>query len=224
MESTIGYIRVSTLNQAEEGVSLEAQRRKIEAYCDLHDMRLTEVTEDAGISGKSVSGRPGIQMVIDRVKARKVDNVVVYKLDRLARNLKEACEISELMQKKGVALHSITEKIDTGSATGKLFYHILSSMNQWEREVISERTVTALSLKKSKGERISRFAPYGYKFNGDNIVIVDIEQEVIQIVKEMTAKGHTIHFIINYLAQEGYNNRKGNNFGISEIWKLRKSV
>lgn len=224
MESTIGYIRVSTLNQAEEGVSLEAQRRKIEAYCDLHDMRLTEVTEDAGISGKSVSGRPGIQMVIDRVKARKVDNVVVYKLDRLARNLKEACEISELMQKKGVALHSITEKIDTGSATGKLFYHILSSMNQWEREVISERTVTALSLKKSKGQRISRFAPYGYKFNGDNIVIVDIEQEVIQIVKEMTAKGHTIHFIINYLAQEGYNNRKGNNFGISEIWKLRKSV
>ncbi len=133
MESTIGYIRVSTINQAEEGISLEAQRRKIEAYCDLHDMDLTEITQDAGISGKSVSGRPVIQMVIDKVKARKVDNVVVFKLDRLARNLKEACEISELMEKKGVALHSISEKIDTGSATGKLFYHILSAMNEWER-------------------------------------------------------------------------------------------
>jgi site-specific DNA recombinase len=143
MESAIGYVPVSTLNQAEEGVSLEAQRRKIEAYCDLHDLNLSEIIEDAGISGKTVNGRPGIQMVIDKVKSRKVDNVVVFKLDRLARNLKEACEISELMQKKGVALHSISEKIDTGSATGKLFYHILSAMNQWEREVISERTVTA---------------------------------------------------------------------------------
>ena len=208
MESTIGYIRVSTINQAEEGVSLEAQRRKIEAYCDLHDLHLTETTEDAGISGKSVNGRPGIQMVIDKVKSRKVDNVVVFKLDRLARNLKEACEISELMQKKGVSLHSISEKIDTGSATGKLFYHILSSMNQWEREIISERTVTALSLKKSKGERISRFAPYGYQFNGDNIVKVDKEQDVIQIVKNMAAKGNTIQSIINYLSKQGYSNGK----------------
>ncbi len=224
MESTIGYIRVSTINQAQEGISLEAQRRKIEAYCNLHDLHLTEIMEDAGISGKSVNGRPGIQLVIDKVKSRKVDNVVVYKLDRLARNLKEACEISELMQKKGVALHSISEKIDTGSATGKLFYHILSAMNQWEREVISERTVTALSLKKSKGERISRFAPYGYKFNGDNIVSVDNEQEVIQIVKHMAAKRYTIKSIINYLAQQGYSNRKGNNFGISEVWKMKKSA
>ena len=224
MSSTIGYVRVSTLNQAEEGVSLEAQRRKIEAYCDLHDLDLTEITEDAGISGKSVSGRPGIQIIIDKVRARKVNNVVVFRLDRLARNLKEACEISELMEKKGVSLHSISEKIDTGSATGKLFYHILSAMNEWERGVISERTVTALSLKKSKGQRISRFAPYGYKFNGDNIVKVDMEQKVIQIVKEMTVRGHTIQFIINHLVQEGYSNRKGNNFGVSEIWKIRKSA
>ena len=116
------------------------------------------------------------------------------------------------------------EKIDTGSATGKLFYHILSSMNQWEREIISERNVTALSLKKSKGERINRFAPYGFKFDGDNIVSVDNEQEVIQIVKHMAAKGSTIQSIINSLSQQGYSNRKGNCFGISEVWKMKKSA
>ena len=224
MESTIGYIRVSTLIQAEVGISLEAQRRKIESYCDLHDLHLSEIVEDAGLSGKSVNGRPGIQLVIDKVKSRKVDNVVVFKLDRLARNLKEACEISELMQKKGVSLHSISEKIDTGSATGKLFYHILSAMNEWERGVISERTVTALSLKKSKNERISRFAPYGYKFDNDNIVSVDKEQEVIQIVKNKASRGFTIKSIINYLSEKGYSNRNGNNFGISEIWKMKKSA
>jgi hypothetical protein len=77
---------------------------------------------------------------------------------------------------------------------------------------------------KSKGERISRFAPYGYKFNGDNIVKVDNEQEVIQIVKNMTAKGNTIKSIINCLSQQGYSNRKGNGFGISEVWKIKKSA
>jgi DNA invertase Pin-like site-specific DNA recombinase len=97
-------------------------------------------------------------------------------------------------------------------------------MNEWERGVISERTVTALSLKKSKNERISRFAPYGYKFNGDNIVKIDIEQEVIQIVKNKANKGFTIKSIISYLSENGYSNRNGNNFGISEIWKMKKSA
>ncbi len=62
------------------------------------------------------------------------------------------------------------------------------------------------------------------KFDNDNIVIVDIEQEVIKIVRNMTAKGNTIKSIINYLAQQGYSNRNGNNFGISEIWKMKKSA
>ena len=149
MENTIGYIRCSTTGQATEGVTLEAQTRKIRAYCDLNDLNLVEIIEDAGLSGKSISGRPGIQRVLELVSSKKIQNVVIFKLDRLARNLKEACEISELMQKKGCNLHSISEKIDTGSATGKLFYHMISAMAEWERGVISERTVTALSLKNS---------------------------------------------------------------------------
>ena len=224
MEKTIGYVRVSTLHQAEEGVSLEAQRTKIQAYGDLHELELTEIIEDAGLSGKSISGRPGIKKVIELVKSRKIDNVVVYKLDRLARNLKEACEVSELLQKKGVSLHSISEKNDTGSATGKLFYHVLSAMNQWEREVISERTVTALSLKRSKNERISGHAPYGYKFNCDNLVEDDKEQEVIRIIHDLTSRNYTIQGIIIYLDEHGYSNRNGNKFGIPAIWKIQKAA
>lgn len=127
------------------------------------------------MSGKSISGRPSIQRVLELISSKKAQHVVILKLDRLARNLKEACEISELMQKKGCNLHSISEKIDAGSTTGKLFYHMISAMAEWERGVISERTVTALSLKKSKGERISRHAPYGFQFNGDKLVSCDKE-------------------------------------------------
>ncbi|MGA8831002.1 MAG: recombinase family protein [Desulfomonilaceae bacterium] len=123
------------------------------------------------MSGKSISGRPSIQRVLEPISSKKAQHVVILKLDRLART----CEISELMQKKGRNLHSISEKIDTGSATGKLFYHMISAMAEWERGVISGRTVTALSLKKSKGERVSRHAPYGFQFNGDKLVSCDKE-------------------------------------------------
>jgi site-specific DNA recombinase len=224
MGNTIGYIRVSTTLQAEQGVSLEAQSRKIMSYCDLHELELIEIVEDSGLSGKTISGRPGIQKILDLVKSRKIKNVVILKLDRLARNLKEACEISDLMQKKDVALHSISERIDTGSATGKLFYHIISAMAEWERGVISERTVTAMSVKKSKGERVSRHAPYGFMFIGDNIVENDKEQEVIGIVKYLTSQGYSISGIIGYLENHGYSNRRGHRFGVKEVWSLRKAA
>ncbi|MFA6220812.1 MAG: recombinase family protein [Desulfomonilaceae bacterium] len=76
MGNTIGYIRVSNTLQAEEGVSLEAQSRKIMSYCDLHDVELIEIVEDSGLSGKSISGCPGIHRVLNLVKSRKVKNVV----------------------------------------------------------------------------------------------------------------------------------------------------
>lgn len=224
MGNTVGYIRCSTLIQAEEGVSLETQRRKITSYCDLNDLELVEIVEDAGLSGKSVSGRPGIQKVMEMVRLKQIQNVVIFKLDRLARNLKEACEMSDIMERKGVDLHSISEKLDTGSATGKLFYHLIAAMAEWERGVISERTVTALSLKKSKGERVSRHAPYGFQFVDDNIVVNDKEQEVIGIVKDLTSQGYSISGIIRYLENHGYSNRKGHRFGIKEIWTLRKTT
>lgn len=166
-ERTVGCARVSTPGQVEEGYSLEAQRKKIMAYCELHDMRLIEIIEDAGFSGKSIAGRPGIQRVLALVKPGKVDNVVILKLDRLARNVKEAVEIADLLQKKGVALHSITERLDTGSSSGRLFYNILSAMSQWEREVIAERTRSALAVKRDKGERMSRHVPYGYAVDSE---------------------------------------------------------
>jgi site-specific DNA recombinase len=218
-----GYIRVSTSQQTEEGYSLEAQRRKIQAYCDLHDLELMEIIEDAGLSGKSIAGRPGIQRILELVKTGKVDHVVILKLDRLARNVKEACEIADLLQRKSVALHSISEKLDTGSASGRLFYNILSAMSQWEREVIAERTKTALAVKRDNGERISRYAPFGFTFDTHgNLVIDDNEQATIARVQELNAQGYTVRGIVEYLDAHGYRNRAGKSFGVKEAWTLTK--
>lgn len=222
---TIGYVRVSTAGQAEEGYSLEAQQRKIRAYADLHDLELIDIVEDAGLSGKTIAGRPGIQRALEMVKAGKVDNLVILKLDRLARNVKEAIEIADLLQKKGVALHSISEKLDTGSASGRLFYNILSAMSQWEREVIAERTRTALAVKRDKGQRISGASPYGFEFDNDgNLVENETEQITLAKIRELKASGYTVRGIVDYLSDHGYANRKGNVFGVKEVWTITKKA
>jgi DNA invertase Pin-like site-specific DNA recombinase len=218
MDRTIGYARVSTIGQAEDGYSPEAQRRKIKAYCELHDLNLMEIIEDAGLSGKSVAGRPGIQ------RTGKVDNLVILKLDRMARNLKEACEMADLLEKKRCHLHSISEKIDTGSATGRLFYNILSAMAEWEREIISERTKTALAVKRENGERISGQAPYGFRFAADKLVIDDKEQETIRKILELHSKGLSIRGIVDFLKAHGYRNRRSKPFGRNEIWTVLKKA
>lgn len=101
---------------------------------------------------------------------------------------------------------------------------MISAMAEWERGVISEHTVTAWSLKRSKGERVSRHAPFGYEFNGDKLVSCDKEIEVINVVKDLTRKGYSINGIISYLKENGFSNRRGNRFGVKEIWTIRKTA
>ena len=155
----IGYVRVSTDEQAREGISLENQHAKIRTYCDLNDLELVGIIEDAGKSGKDLN-RDGIQDLMNRIGRREIDAVVVYKLDRLSRRVRDTLQLMELVEKKSVAFHSITERIDTKSAMGKFFLNIMASMNQWERDTISERTRDALHLKIIKNERAGQ-VPYG---------------------------------------------------------------
>src|SRR5664280_2088883 len=161
----VGYIRVSTEEQAREGISLDNQKAKIEVYCELNDLNLVKIIEDAGKSGKDLN-RDGIQSLLGMIKARAVDAVVVYKLDRLSRRVKDTLTLMDLIEKKSVAFHSITERIDTKSAMGKFFLNIMASMNQWERDTISERTKDALQMKIGKNERAGQI-PYGWYLADD---------------------------------------------------------
>jgi site-specific DNA recombinase len=224
MNRTIGYTRVSTTDQADFGYSLEAQEAKIRAYCDLHDLGPVTILSDTG-SGKSMNGRTQMQTIMERVRSGKVDNVVIFRLDRLARNTRDALELAELFQKHNVSLHSISEKLDTGSATGRLFYTILSAMAAWERETISERTKTALSVKRDKGQRISRHAPFGFSFDNDgNLVTVDSEQKIIVQAKRLHTKGESVRAIGLRLASKGLLNRNGKPFGKTEVWKMLQAA
>lgn len=104
--SAIGYIRVSTEDQAKEGVSLDNQRSKINAYCQLKDLDLSEMVEDAGMSAKN-SRRVGVQKVLKLARRKEIDAIVVYRLDRIFRSTLDALETTKAFEKWGVSFHSI---------------------------------------------------------------------------------------------------------------------
>src|SRR5229473_2860839 len=110
----IGYARVSTDRQADQGVSLDAQTMRIRAMATVQSAELVDVIVDGGESAKSMN-RPGVRRVLAMVEAGKIDTVIVAKLDRLTRSVKDLCELLEHFERKGVALVSVAESLDTGS-------------------------------------------------------------------------------------------------------------
>src|SRR3954462_13505688 len=120
----LGYIRVSTDRQADQGASLDAQSARIRAMAVVHGAELVEVVVDGGESAKDMH-RPGLRRVLSMVQAREVEALVVAKLDRLTRSVKDLCELLELFERTGVSLISVAESLDTGSAAGRLVITIM---------------------------------------------------------------------------------------------------
>src|SRR2546430_8486622 len=135
----IGYVRVSTDKQADHGVSLEAQEAKIRAMATVQGAEIVELIVDGGESAKDLN-RPGMERLLALVDERKVQTVIIAKLDRLTRSVKDLAELLERFQRRGVSLVSVAESLDTGSAAGRLVSNIMTAVSQWAREDIREGT------------------------------------------------------------------------------------
>lgn len=207
MIKAIGYIRVSTLEQANEGISLLAQANKIRAYAELHDeLELIEVIEDAGISGTTMK-RDGLQKVIELIESQEVDALIVYKLDRLSRKVVDTLNIIERVEDAGAIFHSIREKVDTQSAIGKFFLTITAAFAQMERDVISERTKEALAYKSSQGEYLGA-VPYGFTLKGSGLTKAEDEARVIGTIVLKRQEGLTLRAIAQYLNDSGIKTKR----------------
>jgi site-specific DNA recombinase len=147
MLKVIGYARVSTEEQARDGVSLSAQRTKVGLFCQLHDLELVRVVEDPGVSAKSLD-RPGLAEVLELLDSGAADGVVIAKLDRLTRSLRDWLRLIEKYFGERVRtprkLFSVGDSIDTRTAAGRLVLNVLMSVAQWELETISERTTIGM--------------------------------------------------------------------------------
>jgi site-specific DNA recombinase len=205
----VGYIRVSTEDQAREGVSLDNQRAKIQAYCNLKDLDLIEIIEDAGISAKNLN-RPGIKKVLELARAKQIDAIVTYKLDRMFRSTVDALESTKKFDKWGVSFHSLQENLDTKSAMGKFYFTLTAALAEMERGIVAERTKAALSHKRSKNEKTGGDVPFGYNLTKNDLLVAnEAEQKAISLMVELRNKGYSLRAIAHELEKEGHKTKTG---------------
>jgi DNA invertase Pin-like site-specific DNA recombinase len=210
MRDAISYIRVSSDEQADSGLGLEAQRQRLTAYCDLKGLRLTEVFEDPGISGgKPLASRPaGSRLLMTAKKTKAV--VVVAKLDRLFRSVADAASIIADFDKKRIPLVAIAEGFDTTNPYGRALAQITSVFAELERAMIRERTRNAVSVKRARGERISGHAPFGGDFNsGGRLVANPWEQQIIAQVRQQRAESLSYRGLATRLNGKGILPKRG---------------
>jgi DNA invertase Pin-like site-specific DNA recombinase len=209
MKDAIGYVRVSSEEQAESGLGLEAQRQRIVAFCDMKGLRLAEVYEDAGVSGgKPLSSRPAGSRLINAARRGKV--VVVAKLDRLFRSVADAANVIAEFDKKGIELIAIAEGFDMTTPYGRAMAQMASVFAELERAMIRERTRSAMSVKRSRGERISGHAPFGWDFGADGHLVENPhEQKIIARVRRLRAEGLSYRGIATRLDEEGILPKRG---------------
>lgn len=217
----VGYVRVSTERQADKGVSLEAQEAKIRAMATVQGADLSEVIIDGGESAKSLN-RPGLQRVLEMVSSGKVEGVIVAKLDRLTRSVKDLCGLLELFEKRKVALVSVAESLDTGSAAG-LVITIMGAVSQWEREAIGERTRDALRHKRAQGHRVGNIE-FGYQLAADNVHVEPApkEQEALAAIRRLRLEGHPLRRIAALLNGQGLRTRRGTEWRLESVARITK--
>lgn len=180
--NAVGYCRVSTAQQAEQGVSLEAQREKIAQKCAMEDWTLVTTETDAGRSGKTMKQRPALARALDLACEHKAV-LVVYSLSRMSRSTRDTLAIIDRLAAAGAQFVSITEKFDTTTASGRLFFNICSALNNFERELTIERTNDSLDQKRENGEALGN-TPYGFTKDGPKGKLIpdDSELQALRVI------------------------------------------
>jgi len=215
--TAIAYIRVSTEEQAREGVSLEAQEERIRAYCSLAGLTLAGVVRECGVSGaKPFRTRDGGDQLLRELKRKAIKNVVAVKLDRLFRDAADALSQTREWDHRGVALHLIDfggQTLSTASAMGRLFLTLTAAFAELERNLISERTAAALQYKKGLGQ-VYGPTPYGFERVGDAIRPLASEQAVLARIRRWRGEKLTMREIADRLnAADVPTKRRGKWFG-----------
>ena len=212
MATAICYIRVSTQEQAILGVSLEAQRERLEAYCRLVGLEIAGIVSEEGVSGGvPLSRRPGGQQLLVLQSQHKAAHVVALKLDRLFRDAEDALRQTRDWDKAGIALHLVDmggQSVNTASAMGRMMLTMMAAFAELERNLIAERTTQALQHKKHHRQAYGR-TPYGFRRNGDTLEPIESELSTVSQIRSWRAGGLTLRKIVERLNIQALPTKEG---------------
>lgn len=205
MKKVALYVRVSSLEQAEHGYSIDEQVVKLQKYCEVHDWSVYHVYRDGGFTGSNIE-RPAMSQLVQDAKNKKFDSVLVYKLDRLSRSQKDTLFlIEDVFIANGIDFFSLMENFDTSSAFGKAMIGILSVFAQLEREQIKERMQLGKLGRARSGKPMNwTSVPFGYRMVDGSLVVDEFESAIVKRIFSEYTSGMSMTKIRETLNFEGH--------------------
>lgn len=205
----IGYTCLNTLSQQPKNLGLEEQERIIQEYVDTHNWDLVDILQELTDTNSGNQHQPKLAEIIENSNKGKFDALVIPRLDRLTRNIRQLNTlISEMCIKNGVELISIEEGLDTRNECGELALHIIDIITKWDTKRISDRTREIIARKRAKGERVGH-APFGYTYRNKKLVPVDAELKTVRLICDQRERGSSYHKIAKFLNERKIPSKRG---------------
>jgi len=223
---TLGYVRVSTDEQASKGYGLEIQRRAIREYCKTNGLVLVDILGDEGISGSNgFDARHGLADALARIERHEASILVVHRLDRLARKLYVQLTVIERLEKAGARVVSTSEPdVDGPDELRELIRNILGSVAGYERAVIRGRMLAGRRAKSERGGFIGGIAPFGFKAVDGELVALEGEQAVIARITVLKAQGASLRSIAQALDAEGLRPKRGTRWHPTQVARVLERI
>lgn len=222
----ICYVRVSTEEQVKEGVSLQSQEEKLLAYCRMIGLETTAVIKEEGVSAsKKLSSRPGGLELLNSVTRKRVSHIIALKLDRLFRDAEDALHQTKEWDKSGIALHLVDmggQTINTASAMGRFFLGMMAGFAELERNLIAERTTTALNFMKNN-KQVYGPIPFGFDRQGEVLIENNNERATVEKIIEQRIGGLSFAKIAEWLNSQGIASKNGGKWYASTVHYIFKN-
>jgi site-specific DNA recombinase len=213
------WIRVSTEDQA-QGESPEHHEERAKSYAKSRGWQVKEVYDLAGQSGKAVMQHPEARRMMKDIERGHITGLVFSKLARLSRNRRELEDFSDFFRKHEADLISLSEAIDTSTAGGRMFFHLLGVFAQWEREEITERVNASVLTRAKLGKSINGSAPFGYQWRDRKLIVKPDEAAIRRRAYELFVAHRRKGFVARELNAAGYRTREGNIWRDTSIARL----
>lgn len=210
----VAYLRVSSQEQAEEGLSLETQEHRLRLYAKLNDYDLVAVESDAGRSGGRID-RPGLERVLEHIETGTATAVLVVKLDRLTRKLRDLLWLLDKLDQHDAGLISLGETFDTQTAAGRAMVQMIGVFAEWELATTRERTAQVRTRKQQNGEHVGGKPPIGYRIakNDAGVSVLEAdpqERHAMKMAKELRERLEcSLQDIADAFNEEGTPRRNG---------------
>lgn len=213
------YIRVSTLDQAQEGYSLEAQEQALRKWCADHRYQVYNLYADRGISGKDIDHRPDMRRLMRDAKAGCFDLVVFWALSRFTRSVQDLYATMSHFQAWDVSMMSYTESFDTSTPMGRAMIGIVGVFAQLERELTGERVKAAMQVRASKGKRMCSQVMGYDRIGRDGMEINQREAEYVEFLFGRYLERKSMSEVARLARESGYRGKRG---GVPDAWCVER--